>query len=176
MNMIVAVDRNWGIGNKGKLLVQIKDDLKFFKKMTLNKTIVYGRETLKTFPNGQPLVDRVNIILSRNKDYKIEKAIVVHSEEELFSLLYHWSSEDIFFIGGQTIYEQFLSCSENVYVTKINSIFDADKHFPNIDAIRGWKVVKVGKDAIENNIEYQFYQYKNDNKSHPNNPGRKHIP
>ena len=82
MNLIAAVDRHWAIGYKGKLLNSIPEDMKFFRETTTNKVLIMGRKTLESFPNGLPLKNRVNIVLSRQKDYKVRDAIVVHSVEE----------------------------------------------------------------------------------------------
>ena len=64
MNLIVAVDKNWAIGKDNKLLVSIPDDMKFFRETTSGKVVVMGRKTLESFPNGKPLKDRVNIVLT----------------------------------------------------------------------------------------------------------------
>lgn len=83
MNLIVAVDRNWGIGKDNKLLVSIPADMKFFRTTTTGKVVILGRKTLETFPNGLPLKNRVNIVLTRDKNYKVKDAIVLHSVEEV---------------------------------------------------------------------------------------------
>ena len=83
MNLIVAVDKNWAIGNKGELLVRIPADHKMFRQETTGKVVVLGRKTMDTFPGGQPLKNRDNIILSRNEAYQQKDAQVVHSIEEL---------------------------------------------------------------------------------------------
>ena len=87
MKAIAAVDQNWAIGNKGNLLVHISEDMKNFRRLTLEKTVIYGRKTLETFLHAKPLPKRDNIILSRNPDYKVEGAKVVHSIEELKEVL-----------------------------------------------------------------------------------------
>jgi dihydrofolate reductase len=83
MKAIVAVDQNWGIGCKGKLLVSIPADMKFFRSTTLGKVVVMGRKTLESFPNGAPLKDRVNIVLTKNTNFEKQGVVVVHSVEEL---------------------------------------------------------------------------------------------
>ena len=83
MNAIVAADKNWGIGYKNKLLISIPSDMKFFRQTTMNHVVVMGRKTLESFPNGLPLAKRTNIVLTRDQDYKVKGAILVHSEEEL---------------------------------------------------------------------------------------------
>ena len=108
MNLIAAVDKNWAIGCKNKLLVSIPADMKFFRETTTGKVVVMGRKTLESFPNGQPLKKRVNIVLTRDKNFKAGDAIIVHSMEELREELKKYPSEDIYVIGGETIYKQLL--------------------------------------------------------------------
>ena len=79
MNLIAAVDKNWAIGKDNRLLVSIPMDMKFFRETTTGKVVVMGRKTLESFPNGQPLKKRTNIVLTGNKDYKLKDAIIVHS-------------------------------------------------------------------------------------------------
>ena len=83
MNLIAAVDKNWGIGLKNKLLVSIPDDMKFFRQTTTGKVVVMGRKTLESFPGGKPLKNRVNIVMTRDKDYRADGAVVVHDLDEL---------------------------------------------------------------------------------------------
>ena len=87
MDLIVAVDNNWAIGSKGDLLVSIPEDHKFFRNITMGGVVILGRKTLATFPNGLPLKGRDNIIFSKNPDYNVDGATVVHSKEELFECL-----------------------------------------------------------------------------------------
>ena len=87
MNLIAAVDQNWAIGNKNKLLVRIPDDQKFFRETTTGKVVVMGRKTLESFPNGLPLKNRTNIVLTHDKNYQVKDAIVLHSLEELHAEL-----------------------------------------------------------------------------------------
>ena len=83
MNLIVAVDKNWAIGYQNKLLVSIPNDQKMFRNETIEKVVVLGRKTMETFPGGQPLKKRTNIILSKDPSYEVKDAMVVHSIEEL---------------------------------------------------------------------------------------------
>ena len=87
MNLIVAVDENWAIGNRNKLLVSIPADMKFFREMTKGNVVVMGRKTMESFPGGQPLKKRTNIVLSRDESYQVKDAVVVHSLEELLEQL-----------------------------------------------------------------------------------------
>lgn len=83
MNIIVAADKNWAIGKDNKLLVSIPADMKMFRQETTGKVVVMGRKTLESFPNGLPLKNRTNIVLTGNKDYKVKDAVIVHTIEEL---------------------------------------------------------------------------------------------
>ena len=87
MNIIVAVDRNWAIGCKGNLLVRIPADHKNFRELTTGRVVVLGRKTLETFPQGLPLKNRTNIIMSKDPSYEVRDAIVVHSTDELMDKL-----------------------------------------------------------------------------------------
>ena len=103
MNLIVAVDKNWGIGKNNKLLVSIPSDMKFFRETTSGKVVVMGRKTLESFPNGMPLKNRVNIVLTSNRDYCVKDAVIVHTLEELQEELKKYKSEDIYVIGGDSV-------------------------------------------------------------------------
>ena len=104
MNLVVAVDENWAIGNKNQLLVRIPNDMKQFRELTTGKVVVLGRKTLETFPQGQPLKNRTNIILSTDPNYQVKDAIVAHSIEELLTVLKDYDDEDVYIIGGDSIY------------------------------------------------------------------------
>ena len=107
MNIIAAVDKNWAIGKNNELLVRIPMDQKFFRETTTGKVVVMGRKTLESFPNGLPLKNRTNIVLTHNPAYQVKDAIVVHSMEELHRELEKYDTNDVYVIGGQKIYEHF---------------------------------------------------------------------
>ena len=133
MNVIVAADKNWGIGKDNKLLVSIPSDMKFFRTQTTGKVVVMGRKTLESFPNGMPLKNRTNIVLTRNPDYEVKGGVVVHSVEELLEVLKPYEEEDIYVIGGDSIYRLLLPYCRTAHVTKIDFAFEADTYFPNLD-------------------------------------------
>ena len=83
MKAILSADKNWGIGCNNKLLVSIPSDMKFFRETTTGNVVVMGRKTLESFPNGLPLKDRTNIVLTGNRDYQAKDAVVVHTQDEL---------------------------------------------------------------------------------------------
>lgn len=159
MNMIVAVDNNWAIGNKGELLIRIPNDHKFFREETTGKVVVLGRKTLDTFPQGLPLKNRTNIILSANPDYKVKDAVVVHNIEELLEELENYDSKDVYIIGGESIYRQMLPYCDVAHVTKIDHSYQADAFFPNLDEIPGWEVTADSEEQTYFDIAYQFVKY-----------------
>ncbi|MBR6637421.1 MAG: dihydrofolate reductase, partial [Lachnospiraceae bacterium] len=140
MNMIAAVDSNWAIGYQGNLLVRIPLDQQFFREMTTGKVIVMGRKTLATFPNGLPLANRINVILSKNKWFKVKGAVCVHSVDEALEYLKQYKKEDIFIIGGESIYRQFLPYCDTVHLTKIDYEYKADSYFPNLSEDPEWEM------------------------------------
>lgn len=159
LKAIVAVDKNFGIGKDGKLLAYIKEDLKYFKETTIESTVILGRKTLYTFPNKKPLPLRKNIILSRNKDLKIENALICNSKEEVFEKIK--DDKNVFIIGGEEIYKLFFEDLEEIYVTKIDSIFDADAFFVNLDNDKNFKIIKESEFIItESGYKIKFLIYR----------------
>ena len=159
MNLIVAVDNNWAIGNKNELLVSIPNDHKHFRQETTGKVVVLGRKTLATFPQGLPLKGRTNIILSTDPNYTVKDATVVHSIKELLEALKHYKSEDIYIIGGESIYRQMLPYCDTAHITKINHVYDADTYFPNLDEMENWKITADSEEQTYFDIEYVFLKY-----------------
>ena len=150
MNLIVNVDKNWAIGYKGRLLVSIPEDMKFFRSETTGKVVVLGRKTLATFPGGLPLKNRTNIILTRNPDFTAKGAVVCHDVEEALEELKKYPSEDVYIIGGDTIYRQFLPYCDVAHVTRTDHAYDADAWFPNLDEDPDWELTgqSGGKDVF----------------------------
>ncbi len=132
MNLIVAVDKNWAIGKNNRLMWSIPADMKFFRETTKGNVVIMGRKTLESFPQGQPLKNRVNIVITRNPGYKVKGAVVVHSVEEAVEEARKYKGE-IYVIGGESIYREMLSLCDTALVTKIDHAYDADTYFPNLD-------------------------------------------
>ena len=128
MNIIVAVDKNWAIGKDNKLLVSIPADMKMFRQETTGKVVVMGRKTLESFPNGLPLKNRTNIVLTGNKDYNVKDAIIVHTVEELLEEIKKYPSEEVYCIGGDSVYKQLLPYCDTAHVTKIDFAYEADSY------------------------------------------------
>lgn len=159
MNIIVAVDSNWAIGNKDRLLVSIPNDHRHFREETTGKVVVLGRKTLQTFPQGQPLKNRTNIILSRDREYAVRDAIVVHSVEELLEKLKEYDTEEVYIIGGESIYRQLLPYCDTAHVTKIEHAYEADTYFPNLDEDDGWEAVEDSDEQTYFDLTYTFVKY-----------------
>ena len=159
MNLIAAVDKNWAIGLKNKLLVSIPSDMKFFRETTTGKVVVMGRKTLESFPNQRPLKNRVNIVLTKDETYQVKDALVVHDMEQLREELAKYPSEDIYVIGGETIYKQLLDDCDVAHITKIDYAFEADAYFPNLDAMPEWKITQDSEEQTYFDLEYYFYKY-----------------
>lgn len=158
MKAIAAVDRNWAIGNQGRLLVHISDDMKNFRALTAGKTVIYGRKTLETFPHGKPLPKRENIILSRNPDFIAENAKIVHSIDELRELMPE-NTDDMIVIGGGMIYHALLPLCDSAYITKLENEFEADAYFDNLDEDPEWKLAERGEDREYEGLIYHFDRY-----------------
>ncbi len=163
MKCIAAVDNNWAIGLKGRLLVSIPNDQKMFRNETTGKVIVLGRKTLETFPNGLPLKNRTNIILSHDPDYKVKDATVVHNDEELFALLKTYDSDDIYIIGGESVYKRYVKYCDTAIITKIDQTYESDAFFPDLDKDHDWKVVAESEEMTYFSVEYTFREYRNSN-------------
>lgn len=159
MNLIVAVDENWAIGNKNRLLVSIPKDHKMFREETTGKVVVLGRKTLETFPQGQPLKNRTNIILSKDPEYEVKGAVVLHSTEELLRYLENYDSKDVYIIGGESIYRQMLPYCDTAHVTKIAHAYEADTFFPNLDESPEWRITSSSEEETYFDLEYQFVKY-----------------
>ena len=159
MNIIVAADKNWAIGKDNKLLVSIPADMKMFRQETTGKVVVMGRKTLESFPNGLPLKNRTNIVLTGNKDYKVKDAIIVHTIEELLEEIKQYPAEDVYVIGGESVYRALLPYCDKAYVTRIDHAYLADTYFPNLDEDPEWKMTKVSDEQTYFDLEYSFVKY-----------------
>ena len=160
MNLIVNVDKNWAIGNKNKLLVSIPADMRFFRETTQGNVVIMGRKTLESFPQGQPLKNRVNIVITRDPDYQVKGAVVVHSVEEAVEESRKYEGE-VFVIGGESIYRMMLPYCEDAYVTRLDYGYEADTWMPDLDKEEGWELAETGEEQTYFDLIYYFTVYKN---------------
>ena len=161
MIAIAAVDKNWAIGNKGDLLISLPEDQKgVFRVYTAGNTVVFGRKTLMTFKDQKLLPKRINIILSRNKSFEKEGAVILHSTDELDSYAKNHPDEKIFVIGGEEIYKTLLPICDEAIITKINHEFEADAYFPNLDEDEEWELTKVEDTVMsEKGVSFNVCHY-----------------
>lgn len=159
MNLIAAVDKNWAIGLKNKLLVSIPSDMKFFRETTTGKVVVMGRKNLESFPNQRPLKNRVNIVLTKDETYQVKDALVVHDMEQLREELAKYPSEDIYVIGGESIYRQLVDECDVAHITKIDYAYEADAYFPNLDEKEEWEITADSEEQTYFDLEYRFLKY-----------------
>ena len=157
MNLIVVVDNKWGIGKNNDLLFTLKKDMAFFRQTTTGKVVVMGAKTFLTFPNGAlPL--RTNIVLDHQGN-KYDGATTVTTVEALFDLLKNYNNDDIFVIGGATVYKLLLDNCQTAYITKVQADGDAEVFFPNLDDMPNWQLVEKGQDIQDGNYTINFCKY-----------------
>lgn len=167
MKLIVAVDKEWGIGNKGDLLARVRADLMNFRDLTSGKIVILGSNTLATFPGGKALKNRTNLVLHPSEEYHPENTTVVHSIEHLLEEVKKYDTDDVFVIGGASVYKQLLPYCDTAYVTKFDKSFEKDVYFPDLDADTAWEQVYVGEKLIsdpekdtEEGLEFYFTEYR----------------
>jgi dihydrofolate reductase len=158
VSIIVAAGKNNEIGQGGKLLCHLPADLRHFKSITEKHTVVMGRRTYNSLPNGA-LPNRRNIIVSRNPSLTIENAEVFSSIDS--ALIHSNSEEEVFIIGGAEIYRQCINFADKIYLTRIHTEFpEADTFFPEIDPAKWREISRIFFQADEKNpFNYSFIEY-----------------
>lgn len=159
MKAIFHADREWGIGKKNDLMFSLPLDMKFFRETTKDKIIVMGRNTLNSFPNGKPLKNRVNIVLSSKK--VDEDVIAVHNSDELFEELNKYPEDDVYVIGGASVYNMLMPYCSEVLVTKVDAVGGADAFFENLDQNPNFKLAYESAPEETNGYTVRFLTYKN---------------
>lgn len=159
MNIIVAVDKNWAIGKNNKMMWSIPADMRFFREKTTGHVVVMGRKTLESFPNGLPLKQRTNIVLTANRGYHVKGAEIVHTIEELLEQLKGYDTQEVFVIGGERVYRQLLPYCDMAYVTKIDHAYAADTYFPDLDKMPEWTMTEIGEEQTSFDLEFVFTKY-----------------
>ena len=118
-----------------------------------------GRKTLESLPNQRPLKNRVNIVLTKDETYQVKDAVVVHDMEQLREKLAKYPSEDIYVIGGESIYRQLVDECDVAHITKIDYAYEADAYFPNLDEKEEWEITADSEEQTYFDLEYQFLKY-----------------
>ncbi len=156
---IVCVDKEWGIGKGNGMLFSLSKDMKFFRENTLRHIVVMGGNTLRSFPNGKPLKNRTNIVLTRGQ--VCDECVVAHSYEELFCELKARENEEIFVIGGGEVYKALLPYCAEAIVTKVEGVGGATVFFPNLDEDPAFACVDEGEPIEDNGYVIRFTKYVN---------------
>ena len=162
MKAIVAVDKNWGIGKKNDLLFSLPEDMKYFREKTLNKVVVMGSNTLKSFPGGKPLKNRTNIVLFPGGEER-DDCTIVQSLDDLKLVLKNYNPDDVFIIGGAMFYKTMLPYCDTAYVTKVDADGDAQVFFTNLDEHPDWYLAVEGEpiqSTSGNTIRFCTYKKK----------------
>ena len=162
MRAILHADKNWGIGKSNSLMFRIPADMKFFKETTTGNVVVMGSNTLKSFPGGKPLKDRLNIVLYPGGEDR-DDCKIVRSVDELFSEIDKYPSENVFVIGGQMMYKTLLKYCTDVLVTKVDAEGDADAFFENLDNNSDFELVYESDPIETNGYTIRFTTYRNNN-------------
>ena len=160
MKAILHADKEWGIGKSNSLMFKIPADMKFFKETTTGNTVVMGSNTLKSLPNGEPLKNRVNIVLYPYGE-KRDDCTVVNSLEELFSEIKKYDKDKVFVIGGAMLYRTLLPYCDEVLVTKVDAVGGADVFFENLDKNENFKLIYESEPQETNGLQIRFMTYKN---------------
>ncbi len=162
MRAILHADKNWGIGKANALMFRIPADMKFFKETTTGNVVVMGSNTLRSFPGGKPLKDRENIVLFPGGEER-EDCLIVQSLDELLKIIKGREAEGkkVYVIGGQMMYKTLLSYCEEVLVTKVDAVGDADAFFENLDENPNFEVVSESEPQETNGYLIKFVTYRN---------------
>lgn len=160
MKAIVAVDKKWGIGKKNDLLFSLPADMAYFREKTLNKVVIMGSNTLKSFPGGRPLKNRTNIVLYPGGE-KRDDCIIVDSMDELKLELKKYNAEDVFVIGGAMFYKTMLPYCSEVLVTKVDADGGAEVFYENLDSKAEWSCISESESVETNGYNIKFTVYKN---------------
>ena len=159
---ILCVDNKFGIGKKNDLLFHLPLDMSYFRQMTKGHVVAMGENTLLSFPGQKPLPKRVNIVLSKDLDHNYEGVVNVHDFQEFLRLIKkHSLSEDVFVIGGASIYHQTLPYVDAVYLTKVDADGEAELFFDNIDQMKEFECIDEGVPMKDGEYTIRFTKYIN---------------
>lgn len=163
MNAILSAAQDWAIGKDNKLLFHLKEDMRRFRVLTTGGTVIMGRRTLESLPGEKPLSDRRNIVVTHDKQFTREGVEVAHCVDAALSMV-NASGDDVWVIGGGSIYASLLSRCKKVFLTRVDAVVEgADTFFPNLDKLSCWKIVSQSDPIMENGVGYRFLEYLNQN-------------
>ena len=160
MRAILHADKNWGIGKNNGLMFKIPADMKFFKETTTGNVVVMGSNTLKSFPNGKPLKDRLNIVLYPDGEDR-DDCKIVRSLDELFAEIKKLPHEKVFVNAVHMMYKKMINNSTEVLLTMVDAEADPDAFFENLDKNADFELVSVSEPVETNGYIIRFTTYKN---------------
>lgn len=160
MNLIAAADSKWGIGRDGGLLASIPTDMKYFRDHTMGRVVVMGRGTLESMPGKKGLPGRTNYVLTSDRDFTAERCVTVCSIDELREELSKYDPDDVFLIGGATLYNSLYRECDRLYVTKIDADLDADTFITDFDEDPDFEIESESDPVHENGLTYRFTVYR----------------
>lgn len=164
MKLIVAVDKNWGIGKNNGLLFDLKADMKHFVSYTRGKTVLMGYNTLRSLPGGMPLKGRTNIVLypeGDDADAAQKGYILARSLDELFREVKKYVPDDAFVIGGAMFYHTMLPYCDEAIITKVDADGGATVFLDNLDALPNWRLIASEPPITDGDYKITFCTYKN---------------
>lgn len=154
ISILVAADENNAIGKDGDLPWKLSADLKYFKKLTTGHHIIMGRKTYESI--GRPLPNRTNIVVTRNKELELDDVWLTHSIEDAIDLAMSRGENEVFIIGGGTIYRQSIDKALRIYLTRVHTkIENADTFFPKMDTQK-WKVISTESHSADEKNQYDM--------------------
>ena len=162
---ILNADRNFGIGKRNGLLFSLPLDMKYFRETTKGHVVCMGENTLISFPGSKPLKNRTNIVLSQDPTHNYEGVVNVHSFEEFLKTIKEYSlKEDVYIIGGASIYNQMIPYVDKVLLTKVDEDGGAEVFFHNLDEDNNFECVEESETFDDNGHNIKFTIYVNNNK------------
>ena len=162
MNAIVVADQRWAIGHNGGLLFSLPTDMRRFRSLTMDGTVIMGHLTLNSFPEGKPLSRRRNIVITRDISSLPEGVEGATSPDKALTLAGGPETPDLWIIGGGSVYAALLSRCHRVYLTRVETkVEESDTFFPNLDKLPNWKVESTGEMMEENGLRFRFLEYVN---------------
>jgi len=159
MNLIVAVNSDWGIGYNNTQSIVLPEDRKNFLRLTKGCHLIVGRKTFEDL--GRPLPGRENIILTHDREFRVTGAVSAHCVDEVLAIIANKETDKVYVIGGGVIYEQFLPMCSRAYITKIDAAPQSDTFFSNLDELPDWTLESQGEKLEYDGIRYSFNVYKN---------------
>lgn len=162
---ILSADKKWGIGKRNGLLFSLPMDMKFFRTTTSGHVVAMGENTLLSFPGSKPLKNRTHIVLSADPTHNYDGVINVHSFEEFLNTIKDFSlKEDVYIIGGASIYNQMIPYVDKVLLTKVDEDGGAEVFFHNLDKDSDFECVEESETFDDNGHNIKFTTYVNNNK------------